>query len=99
MPSCWASVIGLNLALPAPKQFLADWHQLAREGIFAGPKWSGVHGFPLTASRDSRVRGHRHDQTAASVLALQLGMNRWFARQTYGAFFFNDRESVRAYDE
>jgi hypothetical protein len=78
MPCCRAGALGLDLRNARSREFLQKWQVLAMDGItFPGPRWSGVRGFPATASTDPRVKGHRHDQTAASVLALRLGMNKW----------------------
>jgi len=96
MPSCSAGVIGLNLADPRSMEFLRQWKERACDGIsFSGPKWSGVRGWPRTASQDPRVNGHRHDQTAASVIALKLGMDRWQSKKLFHEFFENDRVFVR----
>ncbi len=38
-------------------------------------------------SADPRVRGHRHDQTAASIIAWQLGMDRVTAHDTYFQYY------------
>ena len=76
IPSCWAAVMGLDFESPKAVEFLRQWKERAADGVtFPGPKWSGVNGWPLTASKDPRVKGHRHDQTAASVIAHRLGMN------------------------
>ena len=98
MPCCWACVVGLNLGNPRSSEFLRRWKSLASDGkTFKGPKWSGVRGHPQTASKDPRVMGHRHDQTAASAIALKLGMEGWKSKSFFGWFFENDRESVRKY--
>jgi hypothetical protein len=96
MPSCWACVVGLNLADQRSMEFLRLWKEKACDGItFPGPKWSGVRGRPRTASPDPRVNGHRYDQTAASVIALQLGMDRWKTKEQFHTFFEDDRDFVR----
>jgi hypothetical protein len=100
MPSCWSSVLGLNLADQRSMEFLRQWKERATDGItFPGPKWSGVRGWPRTASQDPRVKGHRYDQTAASVIALQLGMDRWKSRELFHEFFEDDRVFVRKLQE
>lgn len=100
LPSCKGSVIGLDLDSPKAADFLQEWARLARDGTtFPGPKWSGVRGFPTTASADPRVKGHRHDQTAASVLALRRGMDQWLPKSEFDAYFENRRDSVRKFEE
>ena len=100
MPSCWSCVIGLNLANRRSMEFLRQCKERACDGItFPGPKWSGVRGFPPTASQDPRVNGHRYDQTAASVIALKLGMDRWKSKKLFHEFFEDDRIFVRKLQE
>jgi len=100
MPCCWSCVLGLNLKNPTSKQFLDDWVKSAADGItFPGPKWSGIFGWPRTASGDPRVKGHRHDQTAASAIALKYEMSKWKNKLFFSFFFRNDRDFVRSYQE
>jgi hypothetical protein len=100
MRSCWSCVLGLDLRTDRAKEFLNRWKACALDGItFRGPKWSGVRGWPMSASTDERVRGHRYDQTAASVIAMQLGMNKWCSRTVFDQYFKNDRLSVRRLQE
>jgi hypothetical protein len=75
---------------------LQQWKERARDGVtFPGPKWSGVFGWPRTASQDPRVKGHRYDQTAASVIALKLGMDQWKSKSLFYEFFECERSFVR----
>lgn len=100
LPSCSASVLGLNLEDQRSLRFLQRWKDLAADGItFMGPKWSGVRGWPRTASQDPRVKGHRHDQLAASVIALKLGMDQWAPHDIFSKYFDNERELVRQYQD
>jgi hypothetical protein len=84
MPEVNAAVIGLNTSSPVSNSFLERWHRAAREGLafrgvsdqlhdrkdYQNVKWNRG----ARVSPDPRVRGHRHDQTVAGVLATQLGM-------------------------
>jgi hypothetical protein len=100
IPSCRASVMGLDLSREVPRAFLSEWKKLALDNItFPGPKWSGVKGWPRLASADQRVKGHRHDQTAASVLAMRMGMDRWKKGVRFRDYFDNDRPFVRRLKE
>lgn len=99
MPSAWGCVIGLDLQDERSSRFLDEWAALATDGVsFVGPKWSGVRGFPRTASADPRVHGHRC-QSAMSVVALRHGMDRWMSRKEFLEFFTSDRSFVRRFDE
>lgn len=98
--SCMATVIGLDLTHPVSRTFLDQWKALAADGVtFPGPKWSGVRGWPRVASQDPRVKGHRYDQTAASVLFMRLGMTRWSSRRQFYDYFDIDRLFVRKLHE
>jgi len=100
MPSCRACVMGLDLTHAVSREFLREWKTRAGDGVtFPGPKWSGVRGWPRTASPDPRVKGHRHDQTAASVIAARLGMTAWWSRSEFSHYFDNDRRFVRELSE
>lgn len=99
MPSCWSCVLGLRNS-GASRIFLEEWLDKAKDGTtFAGPKWSGLLGWPRTASKDPRVKGHRHDQTAASALALKHGLNKWKSKLFFYQFFQNERNLFRQYQE
>jgi hypothetical protein len=72
IPHCVAGVIGLDLRHEIARNFLDEYFRLANTRAFCGP-WAGPIG----------VR-HRHDQTAASVIAWRLGMelsdpSEWFS--------------------
>ena len=84
MPEVNAAVIGLNTSSHVSNSFLEKWLRAAQEGVafrgvseqvrtkgdFRDVKWNRGG----RVSSDPRVRGHRHDQTVAGVLAAQLGM-------------------------
>jgi hypothetical protein len=75
-----ATTFGLNLRSEIGATFAGEYLRLAQNGAFRGP-WVNNAG---EASADPRVRGHRHDQSAASVIAHRLGMEltnppEWFS--------------------
>jgi hypothetical protein len=99
IPSAWGCVIGLDLESVRSCRFLDDWAALAADRVtFTRPKWSGVRGYPRTASADPRINGHR-SQSAMSVLALRHGMDRWHTKSQFSAYFRADRQFVRQFDE
>ena len=100
MPSAWAGVIGLDLENERSVDFLIQWRERASDGItFSGFKWSGVKGWRITASQDPRVNGHRFDRTAASVIAIKLGMDNWKTKDVYFTYLDDEREFVRELQE
>ncbi len=84
IPHVVATSFGLNVKHPIGKAFLEDYYRLASgTKAFCGP-WINTAHPSATPMRQERwryghcgpadVRGHRHDQTAASVIAWRLGM-------------------------
>ncbi len=95
IPCCSASVLGLDLGQAGAARFLEEWRAAADDGVtFHGPKWSGVRGWPATASTDPRVHGHRHDQSAASAIAWRHGMREWISLGELGLYLDNRRRSM-----
>jgi hypothetical protein len=85
IPHVVATTFGISLAHPLGKAFLDEYYRLASETkAFCGP-WINANYQakpgdmrPLMGERcqpcgPADVRGHRHDQTAASVIAWRLG--------------------------
>jgi len=65
-----ASCFGLDLHEMGIQNFLSNWELRARDGSFNGA-WNNAHG---EVSSDLRVKGHRHDQSIASLLVHQYGL-------------------------
>ena len=84
MPEVNGAAIGLNTSSYISDSFLEKWHRRAQEKVaFRGVSeelrtWVDYQDVKWNrggrVSSDPRVRGHRHDQTVAGVLAAQLGM-------------------------
>ena len=81
---CVAGVIGLDTRHAVATSFLEEYYRLSRTKAFRGPTWnsnfqrkteSGIIEYPYRGWMRSGpcgppdVMGHRHDQTAASVIA------------------------------
>lgn len=85
IPHVVATCFGLNMRSPQGGKFLAEYFRLAsKTNAFCGP-WINANNLrpgqyvPPGNARTapcgpSDVRGHRHDQTAASVIAYRMGM-------------------------
>lgn len=87
-----ATTFGISLVHPIGREFLKEYFRLAQTGAFRGPttnsnfpgaRYSGNMAMCAPCG-PMDVRGHRHDQTAASVIAWRLGMKlddppEWFA--------------------
>jgi hypothetical protein len=70
MQLCYACVVGIDLSSEIGVTFLERWASLRDAGAFVGP-WTNEGG---AASADPRCLGHRHDQSAASWLAHDMGI-------------------------
>lgn len=70
IPHVVATAFGADGRHATGRAFLDEYTRLAKTRAFCGP-WGNENG---QASADPRVKGHRHDQTAASVIAYRLGM-------------------------
>lgn len=70
IPHPMANVLGFDLNFPDSVEFLRQYHMYAQNGAFKGA-WTNKNN---EVSLDHRVLGHRHDQTAAGVIAWRLGM-------------------------
>ena len=90
IPHVVATAFGVSLKHPKGCAFLDEYYRLASETkAFCGP-WINAAGSPGPYDNRSApcgpldVRGHRHDQTAASVIAWRLGVQltdcpEWFS--------------------
>ena len=84
LPEVNAAAVGLDFRRERAHRFLDRWLAIARDGAtFRGVeepvRSSGEYGeikwnVGGRISSDDRVKGHRHDQTVAGVLAARLGM-------------------------
>jgi hypothetical protein len=84
IPEVNAATLGLDLRSAVGREFLDRWHAAAQHGVaFRGvpealrtrEDYKAVKSNRARrASADPRVRGHRHDQTVAGILAYRLGL-------------------------
>ena len=82
IPQVMACAFGLNLRSKIGAAFLREYYRLASEtDAFCGPWWNSNN--PANRDKDPGksgpcgppdVIGHRHDQTAASLIAWRMGM-------------------------
>ncbi len=76
-----ATTFGISLDHPIGREFLSEYVRLADAGAFRGPWWNSnasrkdyASNFGAEPCGPPECFGHRHDQTAASVIAWRLGM-------------------------
>ena len=62
------ALLGLDFRQPVAHAFLDAWLAAEKSGAFCGA-WTNTDN---CVSRDSSVRGHRHDQACAALIAMQL---------------------------
>ena len=72
IPQTSAGCFAIDVSNPTVSLLLDEWHELAMNtDAFKGPWTNGNN----EASSHPRVRGHRHDQTAISVLIWRHGLH------------------------
>lgn len=76
-------VMGFDVENPVAKEFLDKYIAAAGDGVSYMGDWTNER---LQVSQDMRVKGTRHDQSVASILAKQLGMTITYAQSTYFAY-------------
>lgn len=91
--------LGLDLAQPKSQEFLARWVEKSLDGKTFPGSWTNAQG---QVSADPRVKGHRHDQTAASLIAHQLGMEKVVSHEAQhaggeGLFQYADNPAHKAF--
>jgi hypothetical protein len=78
-----ACVMGFDTWDAKAKAFLDRYIEAASDGITYPGSWTNEN---LQVSNDMRVKGHRHDQSVASILAKQMNMQITHAQSTYFAY-------------
>ena len=78
-----ACVMGFDTEHQDTKVFLQRYIHAATDGVSYPGDW---HNNNLQVSNDMRVKGHRHDQSVASIIAKQMRLNITNAQQTYFAY-------------
>jgi len=72
MPHAMANVMGFDFTNPICTECFDKWLDYSKnKEVFSGP-WKNDKG---SCSKDSRVLGHRHDQSVIGILAAQMGLN------------------------
>lgn len=100
-PMIMACVMGFDINNPKAKEFLTRYIEAATDGVSFQGDWTNQN---LQVSNDMRVKGHRHDQSVASILAAQLKMIITRAQSTHFAYashkgFVNIEPSVCLWSE
>lgn len=78
-----ACVMGFDLKNPVALEFLDKYIKAASDGVSYPGDW---HNNNLQVSNDMRVKGHRHDQSVASIIIKQMGLEITNAQSTYFAY-------------
>ena len=78
-----ACVMGFNLSHPKAIEFLNKYIDASKDGVSYPGAWSNEN---LEVSNDMRVKGHRHDQSVASIIVKQMGLTITNAQDTFFAY-------------
>jgi len=94
IPEISSYCVGLNFGNQECRKLLAQWCRLAADRITFPGRHTNINAVapignrnPGNVSPDPRVRGHRHDQTALSVLAWKAGMDYLVERPKLTTYF------------
>jgi hypothetical protein len=93
IPMLMGICMGFNMSTDICKEFLKRWLEKANDGITFPGCWHNNHN---EVSDDPRVLGHRHDQTAASIIAHQLNMKLIISHLTYFQYYENPTNNTYA---
>jgi hypothetical protein len=91
MVMLFACCFGLNLANERSVEFLTRLDE--SQETFPGSWTNDQH----QVSQDPRCAGHRHDQTAASIIAAQLGMEVIVGHTTFFQYYANPGSTAFVY--
>ena len=84
IPMLMGICMGFNLAHPRTRTFFSTWMRAANDGISFPGNWTNKN---KEVSSDPRVLGHRHDQSVASLIAWNLGMELITPHETYFEYY------------
>ena len=82
-PMLMACCAGFDIHHPKAKEFLDKYISAASDGVSYMGSWTNEN---LQVSQDMRVKGTRHDQSTASIIAKQMGLTITNAQDTYFAY-------------
>lgn len=78
-----ACVMGFDITNPTAKEFLKQYISAIVDGVSYQGDWFNDK---LQVSNDMRVKGHRHDQSVASIIAKQMNLKITHAQSTHFAY-------------
>jgi hypothetical protein len=76
--------MGFNLTAPVTQEFLRQWLAKSKDGFSFPGAWKNDQ---QQVSKDPRCAGHRHDQSVASIIALNLKMELLIAHETFFSYW------------
>ena len=91
VPHLMGICMGWNMRRPKCQVFLERWLEKANDGVTFPGAWTNAN---QEVSTDPEVKGHRHDQAAASIIAWGLGMETIVAHETYFQYYENPQKTT-----
>jgi hypothetical protein len=79
-----ACLMGINVHSEEAMSWFQQYFEAANDGVSYLGAWSNHNG---EVSDDLRVKGHRHDQSVASMIIHDMGLNITNGQDTYFAYF------------
>lgn len=90
IPMLMGICMGFNMTCPKTQKFLELWMQHALNSRSFPGAWTNKN---QEVSADPRVYGHRHDQSAASLIAHRLEMDLIVPHETFFQYYENPQHS------
>lgn len=78
-----ACLMGFNINSELAMEFINKYFEAANDGVSYIGSWHNVNG---EVSSDMRVKGHRHDQSVASIIIKQMRLKIMNAQDTFFAY-------------
>lgn len=91
MYNLMACCMGFDLEHPISIEFLNRWQAKAEDGFSFHGSWTNAN---HEVSQDERVKGHRHDQTVASIIAHQMGLGLTVGHETFFQYYYGNMEEI-----
>lgn len=85
LPMIMACVMGFDFRVDYARRFFDQYLNAVTKGAYEGD-WKNDNG---QVSKDPRVKGHRHDQSVASIIAAQMDIKPLHPHSTYFAYHGN----------
>lgn len=82
-PMIMACLMGINTKSGDAMKWFHQYYEAAKDGVSYPGSWHNTNG---EVSEDMRVKGHRHDQSVASIIIADMNLKITNAQETFFAY-------------